>query len=81
MPAGDEIPSRLAAAQIRLALSRRTGDLDAAVENALLLEWACSVYWHASALGQPRALGPEQQREVLAAVLERGYGAPRRLSG
>jgi LuxR family transcriptional regulator, maltose regulon positive regulatory protein len=30
VPAGDEIPSRFAAAMIRLALSRRTGDFDAA---------------------------------------------------
>ena len=30
LPAGDEIPSRLAASMIRLALSRRTGDLHAA---------------------------------------------------
>jgi LuxR family transcriptional regulator, maltose regulon positive regulatory protein len=39
-PARDEIPSRLAAAMIRLALSRRTGDLDAAaaaVERAQAL--------------------------------------------
>ena len=34
MPAGDEIPSRLAAAQIGLALSRRSGDLDAAAAAA-----------------------------------------------
>jgi LuxR family maltose regulon positive regulatory protein len=31
LPAGEEIPSRLAASMIRLALSRRTGDLSAAV--------------------------------------------------
>jgi LuxR family transcriptional regulator, maltose regulon positive regulatory protein len=30
LPAGDEVPTRLAAAQIGLALSRRDGDLDAA---------------------------------------------------
>jgi LuxR family transcriptional regulator, maltose regulon positive regulatory protein len=30
LPSGDEIPSRLAASMIRFALSRRTGDLDAA---------------------------------------------------
>jgi ATP/maltotriose-dependent transcriptional regulator MalT len=30
LPAGDEIPARLAAAQIRLALARRAGDLQAA---------------------------------------------------
>jgi LuxR family maltose regulon positive regulatory protein len=40
LPAGDEIPSRLAASMIRLALSRRTGDLNAAaaaVEKAQAL--------------------------------------------
>jgi LuxR family maltose regulon positive regulatory protein len=34
LPAGDEIPSRLAAALIRLALSRRSGDRDAAAAAA-----------------------------------------------
>ena len=34
LPAGDEIPARLAAAQIGLALSRRSGDLDAATTAA-----------------------------------------------
>ena len=40
LPAGDEIPSRLAASMIRFALSRRAGDLDAAaaaVERAQAL--------------------------------------------
>jgi LuxR family maltose regulon positive regulatory protein len=40
LPAADEIPSRLAASMIRFALSRRTGDLDAAaaaVERAQAL--------------------------------------------
>ena len=34
LPADDEIPARLAAAQIRLALSRQTGDLEAATAAA-----------------------------------------------
>jgi len=34
LPAGDEIPSRIAAALIRLALSRHSGDLDAAAAAA-----------------------------------------------
>ena len=34
IPAGDEIPARLAACLIRLALSRRTGDLEAATAAA-----------------------------------------------
>lgn len=49
-------------------------DAVAAVEAALLLEWACGVYWHAHALGRPRALDEDQQQAVVAAVVERGYG-------
>ncbi len=52
-------------------------DAAAAVESALLLEWACGVYWHASALGQPRVLDAEQQNAVVSAVLQRGYGEVR----
>jgi L-fuculose-phosphate aldolase len=54
-------------------------DLDAAVEQSLLLEWACTVYWRAAAIGTPRVLGEEQREAVLAAVLERGYGSTRRI--
>jgi L-fuculose-phosphate aldolase len=53
-------------------------DVAAAVELALLLEWACTVYWRASALGEPRVLDEEQQRAVIEAVAERGYGSVRR---
>src|SRR5947208_797145 len=34
-------------------------DMDKAVEGALLLEWACEVYWRAAALGEPRTLGED----------------------
>src|SRR5215217_1034307 len=33
------------------------GDVEEAVELALLLEWACEVYWRASLIGTPRVLG------------------------
>jgi L-fuculose-phosphate aldolase len=49
-------------------------DLDGAVEGTLLLEWACGVYWHARALGEPRVLDEAQRAEVVAAAVERGYG-------
>ncbi len=49
-------------------------DVSTALEGSLLLEWACSVYWHAAALGEPRALGPEEREAVVAAAIERGYG-------
>jgi L-fuculose-phosphate aldolase len=51
------------------------GDLEEAVELALLLEWACDLYCRALAVGSPRILGDAEQQAVIAAVLERGYGA------
>jgi L-fuculose-phosphate aldolase len=49
-------------------------DLDTAVESALLVEWACTVYWRARAIGQPVALTDEQMQEVLEQVVRLGYG-------
>src|SRR5438309_1805914 len=49
-------------------------DLDAAVANALLLEWACGVYWHAKAIGGPRAMDDAQSQAVIDAAVSRGYG-------
>ncbi len=45
-----------------------------AVENALLLEWACGLYLRAASLGTPRVLDEDQQAAVIAAALQRGYG-------
>jgi L-fuculose-phosphate aldolase len=49
-------------------------DLDTAVEAALLVEWACTVYWRARAIGEPVALSDEQMQEVVAQVVRLGYG-------
>ncbi|MEA2159655.1 MAG: L-fuculose-phosphate aldolase, partial [Solirubrobacteraceae bacterium] len=49
-------------------------NLDVAMEQTLLLEWACGVYWHASALGQPRILDQDQQQGVVDTVIRTGYG-------
>jgi L-fuculose-phosphate aldolase len=54
-------------------------DTDTALELALLLEWACRVYWHAAAIGRPRVLGPEQREAVVTAAVERGYGTTKRV--
>jgi L-fuculose-phosphate aldolase len=53
-------------------------DVAGAVELARLLEWACDVYWHAAALGTPRLIDEQQQREVMEAVARRGYGTVQR---
>ena len=51
--------------------------MDAAVELALLLEWACEVYWRASQIGTPRTLGDDELRAVVEQVSTLGYGATR----
>ncbi len=52
-------------------------DLDAAMEQALLLEWACELYWRASALGTPRTLDQSDQLAFVETVSRRGYGITR----
>jgi L-fuculose-phosphate aldolase len=48
-----------------------------AVERSLLLEWACTVYWRAAAIGTPDVLDEAQRQAVVAAAIERGYGSTR----
>jgi L-fuculose-phosphate aldolase len=55
------------------------GTVDAAVEAALLLEWACDVYARAVQAGEPRALSDEQQQAVVQAAVERSYGTTKKL--
>jgi len=79
------------AAHVRAALTGRSAallanhgsvalgrTLDAAVDNALLLEWLCQLHHRASALGTPRVLSEAQQADVVRAAIERGYGTPRK---
>jgi L-fuculose-phosphate aldolase len=51
--------------------------LEAAIEGALLLEWACGLYWHAVQIGEPSVLSDEQLADVARQVQELGYGAAR----
>ena len=53
-------------------------DLDVAVQQSQLLEWACELYWRASAVGPPRTLDAAQQLDFVEAVTRRGYGITRR---
>jgi L-fuculose-phosphate aldolase len=52
-------------------------DLDGAVRATELLEWACTVYWRAAALGEPRVLDAAQRDAVVAAASARRYGSTR----
>jgi L-fuculose-phosphate aldolase len=49
-------------------------DLDYAIEASLLVEWACTVYWRARAIGEPVALTDKQLEDVAAQVMRLGYG-------
>jgi L-fuculose-phosphate aldolase len=51
--------------------------LGAAIEHALLLEWAATLYWRAASIGTPRALDAAAQQAVITAVTTRRYGAVR----
>ncbi len=48
--------------------------LDKAVDNALLLEWLCTVYRDAVVMGRPATLSRKQQEDVVAAAIARNYG-------
>jgi L-fuculose-phosphate aldolase len=52
-------------------------DAGAAVELALLLEWACGLYWRAAQLGDPRTLDSSAQQAVLEQAARLRYGSPR----
>jgi L-fuculose-phosphate aldolase len=55
------------------ALTCGTG-LDSAVEATFLLEWACSLYWHASQIGEPSVLSEQQLADVATQVQQLNYG-------
>jgi L-fuculose-phosphate aldolase len=73
----DALDGRNAALMANHGAITHGGDLGAAVELTLLLEWSCTVYWRAAAIGTPRTLGEDEREAVIAAATERRYGAPR----
>jgi L-fuculose-phosphate aldolase len=56
-------------------------DPAAAADLTRLLEWACTVYWRAAAIGTPRSLGEDERQAVIDAVLARGYGQTKDAEG
>jgi len=52
-------------------------DLEQAEGLAELLEWACTLYWRAAAVGTPRTLDAGQRAAFASERDRRGYGAPR----
>jgi L-fuculose-phosphate aldolase len=50
-------------------------DLSTAVGRAQLLEWVCTVYWQAAAIGTPRTLSDAQLDAVRTEMARRRYGS------
>jgi L-fuculose-phosphate aldolase len=69
----DALEGRCAALMANHGTIAHGVDLDAAIETALLLEWVCTIYWRAAAIGTPRVLDSEQLEAVIDAVTTRGY--------
>jgi L-fuculose-phosphate aldolase len=53
------------------------GDVRGAVRATELLEWACTVYWRARALGEPRALSEDERAAVVDYAVRTRYGTTR----
>jgi L-fuculose-phosphate aldolase len=74
----DALDGRTAALMANHGAINYAQDADAAVEAALLLEWACEVYWRAAALGTPRTLDDDDRQAVVDAAAQRSYGTTRK---
>ncbi len=77
----DALESRSAALMANHGAITFGPDLNAAVGHTVLLEWACSVYWHAAQIGTPRTLDESAQHEVVEAAVRRRYGSTQRSGG
>lgn len=76
---GGALDGRLAALMANHGAVALGAGLAAAVENALLVEWLCELYWRARTIGEPRVLDGAAQRAVIEAATRRGYGTTQRI--
>jgi L-fuculose-phosphate aldolase len=75
----DALEGRMAALMANHGAITYAHDLDYAVQQSLLLEWACTVYWRAASIGTPRVLDEDDRAAVISAAVERGYGTTQRI--
>ncbi len=73
----EALDGRAAALMANHGAVTHAADLGAAVDHALLLEWASTVYWRAASMGTPRTLDKAQQDAVILAAVHRNYGTTR----
>ena len=73
----DALEGRTAALMANHGAVTVGGDVAGAVRATELLEWACTVYWRARALGEPRVLDERQRQDVIDFAVRTRYGATR----
>jgi L-fuculose-phosphate aldolase len=71
----DALEGRAAALMANHGMLALGPDLNGAMDNALLLEWACELYWRAATVGRPRTLAAGEAAEFIDMVRARNYGA------
>jgi L-fuculose-phosphate aldolase len=71
----DALQDRTAALMANHGMIAFGPDLDAAMENTRLVEWAAELYWRAAAFGRPRTLDDTDVQALIEAVTTRGYGS------
>lgn len=59
----------------------RAATLAEALERTFLLEWGCTLYERASALGTPKVLTQAQQQAVIEVAMALRYGKPQPVNG
>jgi L-fuculose-phosphate aldolase len=77
----DALEGRMAALMANHGAIAYADGVDAAVKQTLLLEWGCTVYWRAAAIGSPRVLDEQARQAVVAAAIERNYGTTKEVGG
>lgn len=74
----DALDGRTAALMANHGTVTYGADVAGALRATEVLEWACTLWWRASALGTPRVLDEADRQAVIDAVAARGYGETRR---
>jgi L-fuculose-phosphate aldolase len=73
----DALEGRTAALMANHGTVAFGADVAAALRATELLEWACTVYWRARAIGEPRVLDAGQRQAVVDYAVRSSYGATR----
>ena len=77
----DALEGRTAALMANHGAVAHGADLAGALRAMELLEWACTVYWRARAVGEPRVLSEEQRQDVIDFATRTRYGTTREAGG